>query len=488
MSGFSDKLEQCMKECGINAAELAQELGVDRTTIFRYMKGKREPKDAKIVKGIADALHMTLQDRKQFMEEYDNLILGEQVVKGYQYVERLFKHLGNEKQEHRNTFWDIKKQAEVNFFCLNSRREIEMCVLALFWALEQREEEVVLQILMQPEYEEIQNALSDIFGKQKVENIRIEQIICLEQQVQKSYENLERFQQVLPLCFSDISYEARYYYDSVKNHINEMSWTPNVILAGNCAVQFDYDMSQGIFVCNEKYAGAIRSQYEHFRGRSLPLVIKGSGVKEIMPFYEELLTRTENRTVAVTFTEPCIGSCISREICEAYLMSFLEKEQLIAQLEHFYGKWKGTEYLPPEEENEVKVESYFCMKGIRRFMETGIMREFPESYYHPAPMKLRRLILARMIKLLKSGRGLYRLLPEEVSLPENISFYWGADEKQLCINCIKPEDILQIKIGEPGICQVFRQWLEYMDKKGMMLSVEETLDALRRLAEEYRQA
>lgn len=64
MSAFSEHLENYMKEHGITTAELARELEMDRATVFRYVKGKREPRSREAVGRMADALHMTLSDRK----------------------------------------------------------------------------------------------------------------------------------------------------------------------------------------------------------------------------------------------------------------------------------------------------------------------------------------------------------------------------------------------------------------------------------------
>lgn len=118
-------------------------------------------------------------------------------------------------------------------------------------------------------------------------------------------------------------------------------------------------------------------------------------------------------------------------------------------------------------------------------MRTGIISEFPHEFYQPLPLRERRLVLKRMIELSRTGMVIYRMLPDDLELPENIYFYWGTEERQLYLNYVKPMDMSQIQIAEPGICRVFRQWLEYIEEKEMLKSAEDTVRFLEKLVLEY---
>ena len=69
---------------------------------------------------------------------------------------------------------------------------------------------------MQPVYDEIQRFILWNF---KESNVAIEQILCMEQNVNLSYKNLEVFYEIIPLCFSLSKYDVYYYYDSLNSHI-----------------------------------------------------------------------------------------------------------------------------------------------------------------------------------------------------------------------------------------------------------------------------
>lgn len=495
MSGFSEYLENYMKENKITAARLAGELEVDRTTVFRWMKGKREPKSVELVMRIAQELHMPAAARKEFLGEYDKLLLGEETVNGYQYVGRLFHDLKyaalEASEEMRNVFWRREARVAEGMLCLKSRKEISLCASALFASLASGKEEAGLNLLLQPVYDEIQEALLAAFGSGG-SHVKIEQILCLEQRIEKSHENLDNLRRVLPLCFAGIPYEARYYYDFLPNHINEMSWMPNIILAGSCVLQFDYKMESGIFMNDEAYAGAVRQQYEAFREQSSPLAFRCNDLQNTVSVFgemvEEMVVRDirKEKAVVTIFHEPCMAVCISSDLYEKYLFPIPVKEQLIALMEASHGNWRGMTYLTPSNGNKTKTLSYFQKEGLRKFMETGIISELPQAFYQPLPPKIRRLVLARMIEIFKTGLVTYRLLPDDIELPENIYFYWGTEDRQLYLNYVKPMEMSQIQIAEPGVCRVFRQWLEYLEVKERLCGEEETMRFLVEMQEKYR--
>ena len=77
MSKFSDFLDNYMEEHDISSADLARDMGSDRTTIHRYRKGKRVPADENVVSNMADVLRMSAGEKKILLEKYDCLVFGE---------------------------------------------------------------------------------------------------------------------------------------------------------------------------------------------------------------------------------------------------------------------------------------------------------------------------------------------------------------------------------------------------------------------------
>ncbi len=489
MSAFSEYLKQYLEEKEITAAELAQEMKMDRSTVFRYTTGTRAPSDIDIVRKIANALQMQNSDKIRLLGEYDRATLGEKTVNSYQYVRKLLGNLKNVTEEISPDAGKWKQAAALpgaeGNICLESRKEIEMCATALFEAAKQENKEVYL--LVQPVYREIQEQVQRVF---QGSSVKVEQIICLEQDFRKSHENLDALGLVLPLGFTDIVYEVRYYYDSISSHFNEMCWMPNVILAESQALLFDYKMLRGVFFQEENIVSVFRKQYGAIRERTEKLMAKLDGVDEALKFYVEIEGKVfdeENSTMLETLGfQPCVGLCICSNIYEECVYPFQGKDAFIQAMARERGDWDGLKRVRERMGREIQTTSYFQMEGLKEFMETGIVREFPLRLYRPLPMEKRKLVLGRILCQIEEGDSVYRILPENIEIPENIFFYL-SDEKIFFMRVmpITKSGFVQVQVLEKGIYSAFRRFVEYLEQRKLLRSSEESLEMLRGFAKEY---
>lgn len=492
MSKFSKHLENYMNDREITVAELAAETGMDRVTLYRYIKGTRTPSDVATVEKILDALRIRVAEKQEFLEEYDRLILGEQVVDSYQYVNKLLKELKYISQNiylQEHTWKEfVEMPLNENVIVLNSQKEIELCVISLYEEVfKANDQDASIHFLMQPTYAPIQELMvSSFLGK----NIKIEQIVCLEQSIQKSYRNLEVFRQLLPACFADMDYEVRYYYSYLTEHINEMSWMPNVILSGSYVLCFDYNMEKGIFVNNKDYASLMHEQYAFFRKNSEPFLIKTEGLDCTQQLYKAMLgdfkdsSTMEDKTVNTLFVQPCLGMCVSSDVYEEYLHPLPMKEYFIQGMAATRGDWDGLTHLHSGENLPLDTVNYFQLSGLKDFMEHGRIREFPSGFYKPLSQETCKTLLKRMFVLLSEGNMKYKILSDQVEMPSNMCFYLGGD-KRMFMNLVKDDAFIQIQIVERGICQVFSQYLKYLEDKRILSDSEEAEVLLKEFAKEY---
>lgn len=490
---FSRHLKRYLKEHDMTVAELAAEVGVDRVNIYRYVKGERTPDDTETVEKILDALRMRNAEREKFLDEYDRAKMGEQVVDSHRYVNRLMTELkkissNNVPKQHS---WKqfVKMPTENNVICLESKKEIEICAALLMDCeikCEKTDKEVCF--LMQPTYKIIQELMISSFYHT---DVRIEQVVCLEQNIQKSYNNLELFCQLVTNCFSEMDYHVRYYYSTLQEHINEMSWMPNMILTDVGVLQFDYEMEYGVFVENEVYVKCMKDKYSHFRKHSNPLVLKTEGLECAKQLYEGMLEDFKNplgdddKVVTTLFLQPCLGMCVSTDMYERYLYPSPMKELFTMGMAATRGDWSGLKHLHSGQNLPLKTANYFQLSGLKDFMESGRIREFPTGFYQPLPEEDRKMLVQRMFVLMKEGNMKYRIMADAIDMPQNVCFYLGGGER-LFLNMVRDDAFIQIQIVERGICQVFRQYIEYLEKKKILLNEQESEMALREFASAYQ--
>lgn len=431
---FSKHLKKYLKEHEITVAELATEVGMDRVNVYRYVEGRRFPDDVEIVEKILDALRMRSAERQTILEEYERVKLGDQMVDSHKYVEDLMSDLRGISEKNRIDVqtWRqfVQMPLENQVHCLTSKKEIEMCAAALFDAIAKNtEENFEVYLLMQPTYQVLQELMISSF---RDTDVKIEQIICLEQNPQKNYRNLEAFRQLLPTCFTNMDYNVRYYYSVLTEHINEMSWMPNMILADCGVLQFDYAMKNGVFVGNKEYVLSLKKQYTYFQESSVPFLIKTEGLDCTQQLYSAMLEDfkspigKDDKTVNTLFVQPCLGMCVSSDMYENYLYPSPIKEMFTLGMAATRGDWNGVEHLHSGQNLPLKTVNYFQLKGLNDFLETGRIREFPSAFYSPLAEQDRKMCVKRMFKLLEEGAMKYRIVADSVKMPQNMCFYLGG--------------------------------------------------------------
>lgn len=476
MSEFSEYLNNYMDEIELSSAELSEELGIERTTVYRYRKGSRVPVNEEMVAQIADVLQMNVSEKSELIQKYDYLSIGETVVSSYEYVCNLLKRIKDAEME--KTAFALCKYASMDQYkkaicAIDTKDEILAVVSAAFEDLKQGGGQS-LMLIMQPVYETVQKMIQVMFWGTPVQ---IEQIVCLEQSTVKNYQNLEALQAVLPLCFDNVYYNVRYYYDFLSHHLNGMSWMPNIIISENWVIMFDYEMEHGVLIRETETVQMMREKFAETRKKSQPLVVGASGALKVMEAYDEI----GNIVIAGV---PCMGLGISSDIYEEFLYPFPEKKEFIRLMSDWNGDWEGKIFIEPESSMRSGTISFCKLENIRFFMETGRVREFPDGFYRPLDMDTRKKVLWRCIQLIRTGRLNYYILPEEVEVPNDIYCYVGWGSK-ITLSRMYENGMTKLEICEQSIFKAFKNFMEYMEKKGLLSDWEEVVKRLEEIAKEY---
>ena len=174
---------------------------------------------------------------------------------------------------------------------------------------------------------------------------------------------------------------------------------------------------------------------------------------------------------------------MSSDIYEEFLYPKPVKDEFIKAMAASHGDWDGMIHKEQGRNAGLKSCNYFQMGGLRDFMESGIVHEFPPGFYQPLPPEVRKTMLQRIFVLIQEGNIIYRILTEKMEIPGNIYFYLGSS--QMFFNLVTESGFKQIWVEEKGICSVFQQCMDYMEKKGLLLSPEDSLKMLEKFAKEY---
>lgn len=479
MSEFSDFLKKYMEEHDVSPGNLAKMIDYDRTSVFRYVKGTRIPSSRESVLKMIDALRMNVSERKKLLRYYDFLVMGKHVVESYEGAELLLRKFSEqEKNEERKEHYDKNMSGEFNLggYPLNGSDEIYNAIIYLGEILDISGREQTLYVCMQPEYTVVQRYLQNRFeGK-----IKVEQIICLEQDMEKNQDNFKRFQEVLPSGIGSENYSVRFYYDHVESHLNGMNWMPNLIMGNDVVISFDKEARHGILVKDYVYYDFAKAWYQRIRENTTTLLYKVDGLHEVFPIQEikeEIPVR-----VNLIFSQPCIGSCISSDIYRRNLAEIPGKEEKIRFMKEKNGDWDGVEYFPGT--GEICMSSYFSKQGMLDFIQKGVVYEIPLAFYRPLDPEQRRLVLQRMILLAEKGLIELHVISDRIVIPNTYCCYLVENEKIMVINHISEADMIQMRVNEWGISQGFTNFMDYIVKKGLAADTKETVQWLKKIIKE----
>ena len=77
MSVFSDMLRNCIHEKDVKVGALAHYCNLERSTIYKFINGKREPMSAELVEQIAYFIKLTPLETHQLRESWKMARMGE---------------------------------------------------------------------------------------------------------------------------------------------------------------------------------------------------------------------------------------------------------------------------------------------------------------------------------------------------------------------------------------------------------------------------
>ncbi len=478
MLSFSEQLNEYMKAHAVSTVDLAKETGIDRTAIYRYIKGTRIPSNATSVRKIADALQMSIREREELLEAYEKLAWGEENVYSWQFMREQLESFDS-LEEVDSAFYDHWKisrelQMDTDILALNSKEEIVTCVLNLLSYVAEKKNTQTVYLAMQPIYGEIQKYILPTFRNGSIE---VEQIICMEQNRDKGYENLKIFQEILPLCFGMENYDAYYYYDSLCSHLNDMSGLTNLILVQDYVVQFDFYMQNGIVSKNPVYYGVMYQQYKKMRKQSQQFMFRVNNIANISQRIDLL-----GSNGCSFFRQLCMGFCVSKAMYEEHIHFMPGKKEFIDGMITSHGDWQGEKYIAGEFPVK-RIVSYGSREGMEEFMKNGRIQEFPAGLYEPFSVEERKIILERLIRLGEMGVLSYRLLPESMKISPSIQLYWSENLSGISLNYIKPDKIQQIMIREQSIYRTYGNCMRYLEQRGIILGEEDSIKWLKELKE-----
>ena len=306
MSVLSEKLKYFIDQKGLSIAELAKSSGIERSTLYQYIKDRRPLQNRAQLEAVMSELHLTPDERAEVLEAYEITRIGVKNYNRRRKVREIMESLltieeGKPeivKAGQKKSSMEVQSQGLI-------RGELEVNRIVHQVIQETAERGGELKLLVQPDYDLVMESLMLVKGG--LENTRVIHLICLEPDSgQDGCSNLGSIRRVLRYGIGIRSYEPRYYYGRAKEHYGSMSVLPYLIAADRCVIQISSDRKAAVLHNEPRIVEYLNGVFDRMcqQSRLLMVSIDGFGGEQARWGAEYIRTVNFSNTY-----EMCSGLC-----------------------------------------------------------------------------------------------------------------------------------------------------------------------------------
>ena len=462
MTNFSTLLSSFIEDKNIQIYPLTQYCSLDRSTMYKYINGKRLPPRQELVERIADYMRLSPSEHDELLTAWKIALIGEEDYYNRKNAENFILNFpdvskidplilssfsvssGTENPDPLSDCQALSSQTAIN-------HAVSQTILR-----EAEKEDGRLALLLQPDNDYLFHFLTSL-GESEC-TLSIEQILCLNNssQLDKSYHslNLLYIQNVLPLYIRALDYDIYYYYDNVGSHFSSFNGLSCLILTSSCAITCTSDFQSGILYGKPEIVQMLQKHFDACREKCSPFFSPIHSIEDtcemILKFF------SENDEYYSLQPEPCIIPFLTPDLVERIIRPDLPgRAELISLLNDFFRRRKDS----------VFTENYHIFHttpGLRRFMETGRSYEIPEDLYVPFSPEDRKLLLYRLSPFFPERYHLLRGPLE--NLPQNFHLWANASNGYMMFTNRKKETVYLL-FTEPGLLTSFIDYLKNLEEK-----------------------
>ena len=456
MSEFSNTLSQFIHEKNIKVYSLIKYCNFDRSTMYKIINGKRNPPTKETIDKMAEFMHLTPAEYIRFVEAYEITKIG---ADNYYRRKNAQNFLMNFPDNfsicpgNHMPFGAVEKTFSEFPSCAALSTQLELnYVMRNVLSEESHDEQGKIALFLQPDYEFLFNLLSSLnLGC----SLEIRQILCLSnvETLTNDHElyNLKYFKNIFPLYLRNLDYQAYYFYDSIHSHFFNLNAFPYFIVTSRYAIACSSDYQQGIFYKEPSVIQQFWKIFHSCQGKCQSLF----QVFHLTPQNVSMISNIAlNETTSYLLQpEACFTPFISEGILtEALSRNFYDRQQLIEMLYQFFQA---------NTKNLSHMHVYFTKKGIRRFIETGRLKEIPKDFCRSFLPEERLQMLQALLPV--CYQGYYRMLKQPLDqLPVNLHLCVSDKMGYFSFDNVENQ-ATYLMLNETGILSVFLDYMQSLD-------------------------
>lgn len=474
MSEFSYVLSRHVHGKNIKTYALAQYCGLDRSNMYKIINGKRKPTSVEMVHKMAKFMHLSPVEEQELEESYQITLAGYDNYYRRKDVMNFFTKFNLSAAALPSFNYGAELRVDnKETSLLSSPTEVKQALFHIISTEMSRRAYGHIQLLIQPDASFLINLISA--ESQADMNIHIEHIICLNNntettQSQKNY-NLNCLKQILPLYGSCRNYECFYYYDDISSRTGKLTLFPYMVITSQYVCLLTADLDKGYIMQSDSSHKMFSGMFADYRKSSTILLNQIGSVVEQLNYTESLL-----RECGIGFCfqmTPCLTPFITLSMAEKYITIATPGRPVFIERFYEYIKEINIWY------EQGKISCIFSYDGVRRFLETGKINEYPKDVYLPFDIHDRNCLIKKLIQSCKTPH--YRMLRDSIgNLEYELYLFVNRQNGYLMFSSPYTRQPVYLNIEEPGLLFTFYDFCENLEDD-MFYTPEETETMLNEL-------
>lgn len=469
MSMFSDVLSKYIESKEIKVFPMAKYCGLDRSTMYKLISGKRNPPPSDILEKMIQFMHLTPAEYQQLEEAWKVTRIGPEIYYKRKSVENFIRHFPSHSSVSPDEFTFsskfIQNNPESDCIVLSSLQHVNYLIHKMFLAEASRPSGKI-SLLLQPEHEFVFHLLSTLAP---ADSLEIQHILCLNSQnsftADHELVNLKYLYEVFPIYMSGLNYTLWYYYDNIQSHYHSLNVFPCMILTSDAALVCTADGQAGIFYRSAEVIHMLQEMYDTYLEQCSKLFLETAFAPDnFSNVFSTVFEVSEEEATYALQPEVCITPFISREILkQAFNYDLPHSEEILTQaVLAFEGNMRRL--------TDSQTFVYFTADGLLQFAATGRTAEIPEVFYHKFTVEQRIQMLQGVAESCRNGS--YRILQKPLNhLPANLHLCIRGNVGTLIFQKYNGE-VMLFTIQEYGLLETFLDYLQNMDEGSFYSTAE----------------
>lgn len=474
---FSTLLINHVTAKNIKTPLLAQYCNMDRSNMYKILKGKRNPASKDIVHKMADFMRLTPIERHELLESYEITLTGYDNFYRRKDVQEFIQYFTEKLPEFPSVYTDFSSallsSEHSDSIFLTGKYPIDTTLRCILSA-ESKKRHGHLKLIFQPEHNYMDILIAAVKNQQE---LTIEHIICLNNNstitAEKRDYNLSCLKKLIPIYTScSCKYIPLYYYDSILTRDSIFTLFSSAIITSDYVLTFSPELESGILFYNKQLQKHFHTLFNRLKSETKPLVYIPDSIFSQFNYFNQM---DIHKASGFSFQkEPCLIPLLPAFFPEKYITKNLPNRELFITTVKRYIRQSAASF------KGGLVTFFFTENGIRHFLNTGRISELPDSLYEPVDLNDRYLLLHNLITACQEMN--YIMLRPETPITSSNLCVFAASQIGYLLFHSSDNKLVYLNLEEPSLMFAFHDYLESLYPVNCY-STEETVERLTKLTQ-----